>query len=80
MERDHDKKQCTPTDSISFVDSFQRLGSGCSWDVSLGDMDWSGDIDAFVAHGELGQDSDGGIPNEVRLNQPRYPQSRGLDI
>jgi hypothetical protein len=47
----------------SFVDSGQRLGMGRSWDVSLGDLDGDGDLDAFVAN-----DMRAEVGSEVWLN------------
>jgi hypothetical protein len=41
---------------------------GCSG-IGLGDLDGDGDLDAFVAQGNLGQDSGGGLPNEVWFNE-----------
>jgi hypothetical protein len=52
--------------SLSIVDSEQRLGSGRSWDVSLGDLDGDGDLDAVVANSAEGVDS-----SEVWLNDGR---------
>ena len=45
----------TPTsepagESISFIDSGQRLGPAHSWDVALGDLDGDDDLDAFTAN------------------------------
>jgi hypothetical protein len=48
---------------ISFIDSGQRLGSGHSWDVALGDLDDDGDLDIFVANSEQGE-----LSNAVWLN------------
>ncbi len=45
------------------VDSGQRLGNGRSWDVSLGDVDGDGDLDAFVTNSIEGAEA-----SEVWLN------------
>jgi hypothetical protein len=52
-----------------FVNSELSLSHGFSSGIGLGDFDGDGDLDAFVAHGQLGMDSGGGLPNEVWLNQ-----------
>ena len=48
----------------NFSDSGQRLGDVFTWDISLGDLDGDGDIDAFIANSELNS----GEPDEVWLN------------
>jgi L-ascorbate metabolism protein UlaG (beta-lactamase superfamily) len=51
---------------LSLVDSGQRLGAARSWDVSLGDLDGDGDLDAFVVN-----DMRGDVSNAVWLNDGR---------
>ena len=48
----------------NFSDSGQRLGDVFTWDVSLGDLDGDGDIDAFTANSELNSAE----PDEIWLN------------
>jgi hypothetical protein len=49
---------------FTFIDSGQRLGNGTSNDVSLGDIDNDGDLDAFVINGDWDTEE----PNEVWFN------------
>jgi hypothetical protein len=51
-----------------FADSGLRVGDSPSSSVALGDLDGDGDLDAFVSHGELWQESGGGLPNAVWFN------------
>jgi hypothetical protein len=53
----------------NYVDSGLSLSEDFSSGIGFEDLDGDGDIDAFVVHGGLGQDSGGGIPNEVWLNE-----------
>ncbi len=52
-----------------FTDSGLPLSDFFSGGIGLEDLDGDGDLDAFVAHGELGSDSGGELPNEVWLNE-----------
>ena len=54
----------------AFGDSEQSLQSSLTLGVSLGDLDGDGDLDAVIPNGELWQESRGGFPNEVWLNEP----------
>lgn len=54
-----------------FVDSNLSLSTGFSSGIGLGDLDSDGALDAFITHGELGQITGGGLPNEVWLNESR---------
>lgn len=40
----------SPGGGVSFLESGQRLGEMRSWNISLGDLDGDGDLDAFVAN------------------------------
>jgi hypothetical protein len=51
------------------TDSQLPLSRAFSSGIALGDLDGDGDLDAFVVHGELGQDQGGGIPNRVWFNE-----------
>ena len=58
------EQMLVPTSTgISFMNSGQQLGSSRSWDVSLGDLDGDGDLDAFVAN-----DSESDAGNAVWRN------------
>jgi len=43
-------KPAPPAARVSLMDSGQRLGSSRSFDVSLGDLDGDGDLDAFITN------------------------------
>ncbi len=47
--------QTSAVASLALIDSGQRLGAGCSWDVALGDLDGDHDLDAFVANSAEGE-------------------------
>jgi hypothetical protein len=55
----------------TFTESDLSLSTGFSSGIGLGDLDGDGDLDAFIAHGELGKANAGGLPNEVWLNVMR---------
>ena len=52
-----------------FSDCEQDLSTGFSSGIGLGDLDGDGDLDAFIAHGQLGLSEGGGLPNEVWWNE-----------
>ena len=53
----------------NFSDCERDLSSGFSSGVGLGDLDSDGDLDLFIAHGQLGLSNGGGLPNEVWFNE-----------
>lgn len=91
LPADTPESKTTPAaGTVSFVDSDQRLGSARSWDVSLGDLDGDGDLDAFVAND--GQDSagnavwlndggaQGGTPGTFTLSEQSLGYGRGIAL
>jgi hypothetical protein len=52
-----------------FTECENSLSTGFSSGIGLGDLDGDGDLDAFIAHGQLGLSSGGGLPNEVWWNE-----------
>ncbi len=52
-----------------FDKSDLNLGNLYSSYTALGDLDGDGDLDAFIAHGETGQENGGELPNKVWLNE-----------
>ena len=51
-----------------FAESDLILSMGYTTGVGIGDLDGDSDPDFFIAHGELGKPSGGGLPNEVWFN------------
>ncbi len=70
--------------SVSLADSGQRLGAAHSWDVSLGDLDGDGDLDALVANGSQGDEASAVWLNDGRgiftLGEQRLGYGMGVEL
>ncbi len=66
--------------NIDFRNSGQQLGLGRSWDVALGDLDGDGDLDAFVANGSQGEQTNAVLVNDGAGNFAIKEQDLGFGM